>query len=75
MPDPAAVDVRVVDVTTGATLPRARPVRREGRLMIRQILPMEGLFRVVARVGAQSPVTQLVLATDPSAEPDESEHA
>ncbi|WP_331766911.1 lipase/acyltransferase domain-containing protein [Embleya sp. NBC_00896] len=75
VPDPAAVDVRVVDVTTGATLPRARPVRREGRLMIRQILPMEGLFRVVARVGAQSPVTQLVLATDPSAEPDESEHA
>ncbi|MFE2867653.1 hypothetical protein [Embleya sp. NPDC059259] len=73
--DPAAVDVRVVDVATGVMLPRALPMPRDGRLMVRQILPVEGLFRVLAKAGGQSAVTQLVLASDPSAPFDPAEDA
>ncbi|MFE5330052.1 esterase/lipase family protein [Embleya sp. NPDC056575] len=65
--DPTAIGVRVVDVATGVALPQALPVARDGRVTIRQILPVEGLFRVLARTGEQSPVSRLVLATDPSA--------
>ncbi|MFI6580946.1 hypothetical protein [Embleya sp. NPDC050493] len=75
VPDPAALDVRVVDVATGAVLPRALPVSRDGRLTVRQILPVEGLFRVLAKVDGQSAVTQLVLASDPSARFDPAEDA
>ncbi|WP_306316940.1 MULTISPECIES: triacylglycerol lipase [unclassified Streptomyces] len=72
--DPASVSVQVTAAHTPQPLARPRLLPREGTLAAQVTLPDAGLYRIEAKAGGYSPVTQLVLATRPedlAARPDD----
>ncbi|MEU5295663.1 esterase/lipase family protein [Streptomyces umbrinus] len=60
--NPIAVDLQVIDVSENLEIDRPRLSRRDGRLRADVRLPWPGLYRVEAKCGGFSPVSQLVLA-------------
>jgi hypothetical protein len=63
--DPVSVSVQVTSAHTHHVLARPRLVPREGTLAAQVTLPDPGLYRIEAKAGGFSPVTQLVLAARP----------
>lgn len=60
--DPAAVSLQVTSAQTPQVLSRPRLLPRDNTLTARITVPAPGLYRLAAKVGGFSPVTQLVLA-------------
>lgn len=60
--NPVAVDLQVFDAAENLEIDRPRLIRRDGRLHAEVRLPWPGLFRVEAKCGGFSAVSQLLLA-------------
>jgi hypothetical protein len=60
-----ALTVGVVDTRTQRPVARPWPRPRDGELVAAAVLPGEGLYRVEAKAGGLSPVTELVLGVRP----------
>ncbi|GLW45610.1 hypothetical protein Stsp02_12720 [Streptomyces sp. NBRC 14336] len=63
--NPTAVACRVVDVARNLEIARPRLTPRDGRLHTEVPLPGPGLYRVLAKSGGASAVSQLVLVVTP----------
>lgn len=63
--DPVSLSVQVTSAHPRHVLARPRLVPREGMLAAQATLPDPGLYRIEAKAGGFSPVTQLVLAARP----------
>ncbi|MEU3657862.1 hypothetical protein AB0E67_34980 [Streptomyces sp. NPDC032161] len=60
--DPAAVSLQVTSAQTTQVLGRPRLVQHDNTLTAQIAVPAPGLYRLAAKAGGFSPVTQLVLA-------------
>jgi hypothetical protein len=63
--DPAAVFCRIVDTETGMEISRPRLRLQDGAHSADAPLPRPGIYRVEAKTGGFSAVTQLVMVTEP----------
>lgn len=64
--DPAGVQCRITDASSGVAVAHPPLVRRDGVLIARPRLNAPGVYRVEVKSGGSSAVTQLVLAVDPA---------
>jgi pimeloyl-ACP methyl ester carboxylesterase len=61
--DPASIACMVTDAGTNQPAVRPFPVPRDGALVAAVTLPHEGVFRVEAKIGGLSPVSELIMAS------------
>ena len=62
---PLAASCQIVDAETGTLVDQPALVRRDGRWQFVTRLPQEHLYRVSVTAGGATPITRMVLATNP----------